>query len=74
LVHDSFLGLALNNARRAGVGPALFLCDGAEIIWRQMRAVILKAVMGLRVSEEAEVQGLDMAELGMEAYPEFTNR
>ncbi|WP_116085758.1 ammonium transporter [Tropicimonas sp. IMCC34011] len=32
---------------------------------------ILKAVMGLRVSEEAEIAGLDTAELGMEAYPEF---
>ena len=29
-------------------------------------------LIGLRVSEE-EVNGLDMAELGMEAYPEFTN-
>jgi Amt family ammonium transporter len=32
---------------------------------------ILKAVMGIRVSEEAEMDGLDMSELGMEAYPEF---
>ncbi|MDQ7071981.1 MAG: ammonium transporter, partial [Rhodobacterales bacterium] len=34
---------------------------------------ILNMVMGLRVSEEDEINGLDMAELGMEAYPEFTN-
>ena len=27
--------------------------------------------MGIRVTEEAEITGLDMAELGMEAYPEF---
>ncbi|MGJ8610054.1 MAG: ammonium transporter [Octadecabacter sp.] len=33
---------------------------------------ILKAVVGIRVSEEAEIAGLDKAELGMEAYPEFT--
>ncbi|APE42146.1 ammonium transporter [Sulfitobacter alexandrii] len=33
---------------------------------------ILKAVMGIRVSEEAEIQGLDTSELGMEAYPEFS--
>jgi Amt family ammonium transporter len=33
---------------------------------------ILKAVMGIRVSEEDEFMGLDKAELGMEAYPEFT--
>ena len=33
---------------------------------------ILKATMGIRVDEETEINGLDMAELGMEAYPEFT--
>lgn len=32
---------------------------------------ILAAVIGLRVSEEDELQGLDNAEIGMEAYPEF---
>jgi len=31
----------------------------------------LKATLGIRVSEEHEELGLDMAELGMEAYPEF---
>lgn len=35
---------------------------------------ILKMVVGIRVSEEAEITGLDMAELGMECYPDFTNR
>jgi Amt family ammonium transporter len=34
---------------------------------------ILKAVMGLRVSEEEEFAGVDIAECGMEAYPEFVN-
>lgn len=33
---------------------------------------IIKAVMGIRVSEEEEYQGVDIAECGMEAYPEFT--
>ncbi len=33
---------------------------------------ILKAVMGIRVSEEEEYEGVDLAECGMEAYPEFT--
>ena len=31
----------------------------------------LKAVMGIRVSEQEEYEGVDMAECGMEAYPEF---
>ncbi len=34
---------------------------------------ILKAVMGIRVSEEEEYEGVDIAECGLEAYPEFTN-
>ena len=34
--------------------------------------MIIKAVMGLRVSEEDEFEGMDLAECGMEAYPEFT--
>ncbi len=34
---------------------------------------ILKVVMGLRVSEEEEYEGVDLAECGMEAYPEFTS-
>ena len=34
---------------------------------------ILKAVMGIRVSEEEEYEGVDYVECGMEAYPEFTN-
>ena len=34
--------------------------------------LLLKATMGIRVSEEAEIAGLDMSELGMEAYPEFS--
>ncbi|MGI3169407.1 ammonium transporter [Pseudooceanicola sp. C21-150M6] len=37
------------------------------VIW-----FILKVVMGIRVPEEDEITGLDMAELGMEAYPEFS--
>ncbi|WP_210395956.1 ammonium transporter [Motiliproteus sediminis] len=32
---------------------------------------VLKAVMGIRVSEEEEYEGVDIAECGMEAYPEF---
>ncbi|MDY6798340.1 MAG: ammonium transporter [Pseudomonadota bacterium] len=34
---------------------------------------ILKAVMGIRVSEEDEYEGVDLSECGMEAYPEFVS-
>ncbi len=33
---------------------------------------IIKYTIGIRVSEEEELEGLDKTELGMEAYPEFT--
>lgn len=36
------------------------------IVW-----AIIKAVIGLRLSEEDEYEGADLAECGMEAYPEF---
>ena len=34
--------------------------------------LFLRATVGIRVTEEAEITGLDMSELGMEAYPEFS--
>ncbi len=34
---------------------------------------VIKVVMGIRVTEEEEYQGVDFSECGMEAYPEFTN-
>ncbi len=36
------------------------------IVWS-----IIKVVMGIRVSEEEEYEGVDIGECGMEAYPEF---
>lgn len=40
----------------------------SAIVW-----AIIKAVIGLRISEEHEYAGADIAECGMEAYPEFTH-
>lgn len=37
------------------------------VVW-----AIIKAVMGIRISEEDEFEGADQSECGMEAYPEFT--
>lgn len=34
---------------------------------------ILKATMGIRVSEEEEMDGVDMHDCGVAAYPEFTS-
>ena len=47
------------------VGVFVFVVS--YIVW-----TILNVTMGIRVSEEDEVNGLDTSELGMEAYPEFS--
>ncbi|MBC7142924.1 MAG: ammonium transporter [Rhodobacteraceae bacterium] len=46
------------------VGVFVFVVSA--LVW-----MALKVTMGIRVSEEHEIMGLDKAELGMEAYPEF---
>ena len=38
------------------------------VVW-----LILKAVMGIRVSEQEEYEGVDLSECGLEAYPEFAS-
>ncbi|WP_375687318.1 ammonium transporter [Pseudooceanicola sp. LIPI14-2-Ac024] len=59
---DASLGAQLYGIIVVGI----FVVVSSAVVW-----FILKAIMGLRVSEEDEIMGLDMAELGMEAYPEF---
>ncbi len=48
------------------VAIGAFVSASSLILW-----LALKATLGIRVSEEHEELGLDKAELGMEAYPEF---
>ena len=45
----------------------LFVTISTGVIW-----LILKSTLGIRVSPEAETIGLDLSELGIEAYPEFS--
>ncbi|AWL00126.1 ammonium transporter [Stutzerimonas stutzeri] len=47
----------------------LWVFFASLIVWG-----IIKAVMGLRVSEEEEYEGVDVVECGLEAYPEFTRQ
>ncbi|WP_018952263.1 ammonium transporter [Thioalkalivibrio sp. AKL12] len=47
----------------------VFVFVASLIVW-----AILKAVMGIRLSEEDEAMGADIAECGLEAYPEFTGK
>jgi Amt family ammonium transporter len=48
----------------AAVGAFTFVVS--FIVW-----VVIKKTMGLRVSEAEEIEGLDVGEHGMEAYPDF---
>ncbi len=45
----------------------VFVFVASLIVWG-----VLKATMGLRPTEEEEALGLDKAEIGVEAYPEFS--
>ena len=49
------------------ISIGLFVSAISAIVW-----FVLKSTIGIRVSEEAEQVGIDKAELGMEAYPDFT--
>lgn len=59
----------------AGFGAQL-LGIGVIFLWVFLASLavwgLVKALMGLRVSEEEEMEGLDVGECGLEAYPEFT--
>jgi Amt family ammonium transporter len=58
----SFLG------QLVGAGTIFAWVFGASfVVW-----LVIKAVMGIRVSEEEEYEGTDIGECGLEAYPEFT--
>jgi Amt family ammonium transporter len=67
--------------------PGVFYGGGFSQLWYQLVGVVLvgawclvtgfalfytlKATMGLRVSEQEELEGLDAGEHGMEGYPDF---
>lgn len=54
-------------AQLLGIGTIfIFVFVSSLIVW-----LILKLIMGIRVSEEEEFVGVDVQECGMEAYPEF---
>lgn len=45
---------------------AAFVFGASLVVW-----IILRLTVGIRVTEEEEMGGLDIAEIGVEAYPEF---
>ena len=73
------LGLLLVPLTNDGVSFSGQLIGAATIFgWVFVTSLVvwgvLKAVMGIRVSEEEEYEGVDISECGLEAYPEFTNK
>ena len=73
------LGLLLVPLTNDGVSFSGQLIGAATIFgWVFVASLIvwgiLKAVMGIRVSDEEEYEGVDLSECGLEAYPEFMNK
>lgn len=48
------------------ISVGVFILFFSGILWS-----VIKATMGLRVSEEEEIEGLDVGEHSMESYPDF---
>jgi len=74
-----FLGLMLVPLTNSDVSFSGQLIGAATIFgWVFSTSLVvwfvIKMIMGIRVSEEEEYQGVDLSECGMEAYPEFTNK
>ena len=43
-----------------------FTVIASSVVW-----YVIKLIIGIRVSEEQELEGVDVSEVGMEAYPDF---
>jgi len=70
------LAVALTNpeatlgAQLMGIGVIFgFVFASSFAVW-----FIIKSLVGVRVSEEEEYEGLDVGECGVEAYPEFSSK
>ncbi len=60
-------GLTLFINQLVGVlSVGAFTVAVTSVIW-----IVIKKTMGLRVTEQEEIEGLDIGEHGMEAYPDF---
>ena len=73
-------GIGILNAGAAGIKTlgVQALGAGAYAIWTVVTCWVAWSIIGglfggIRVSEEEEMQGLDIGEHGMEAYPEFAS-
>ncbi len=62
---DASLGTQLYGIIVVGI----FTVVTSAVVW-----YLIKVTVGIRVGEEEEITGLDITELGMEAYPEFSHK
>ena len=60
---DASLGTQIYSILVVGI----FVSVASAVVW-----LILNTTMGIRVSQEDEIVGLDQSELGMDAYPDFS--
>lgn len=51
------------------IATAVFVCLSSSVVW-----LFLKHTIGIRLEERDEQIGSDIAEIGLEAYPEFEKR
>jgi ammonium transporter, Amt family len=81
------VGLFAQDLMPKTTGDGLFFGGGAGLLWAQLTGIvtvgifvfaisaivwlIIKATVGIRVSEEEEIEGLDLGEHGISAYPDF---
>ena len=56
----------MTRATYLDVTATLWVAVASAVVW-----YIIKLTVGLRIDEEDEYQGADIAECGVEAYPEF---
>ncbi|MEM9603887.1 MAG: ammonium transporter [Pseudomonadota bacterium] len=66
--------LSNGDATVGGQLLGLVVIGGWVLVASTVTWLVIKAVIGLRISEEEEYAGADISECGLEAYPEFAPR
>ena len=65
-MEDRSLRLIVDAFSRIIFAIGTFTIIASGIVW-----YIIKLTIGIRVTAEEELEGVDLAEIGMEAYPDF---
>jgi Amt family ammonium transporter len=65
------LGDSAGGAQLVSQFIGVIVCGVATVVLSAIGFLVLKFTLGLRVSEEEEIEGLDLGEHDMSAYPDF---